>query len=426
MPAKINLDIEKVIKLYEDGNSSNKIANTMNVSKRSILRILNKNNVKMRHHEFNEKLIIELYETKTIIEISKILHMGTVTISKILKKNNIQFKNTINEYKEKDIINLYNKGYGCTTIGKSLNISKSTVLDYLRKHKINPDHRPYNKNVNEIIKLYNEKKSILIIANKLEVGCSVIRRILTKNNIIIRKAGSNRKILVNDGAFNELSPESCYWAGFIAADGNVRKNVLSIGLKYSDFVHLEKFKKFVDTSAEIKLFSTIKHKQSKCVIRFSSKQIINSLKENFNIIPVKSLILQPPNINNEELIKHFIRGYFDGDGCIYIKKTGKKIRSAFSIYSGSYNIIKWIYDHLKINLDIGNPKITKEKGRNLYKFTFGGNRQVPKIMNWLYKDCKNAFLDRKYIKFNTLLCNINGGKYGYLSTYRNDTRFKNI
>ena len=52
-------------------------------------------------------------------------------------------------------------------------------------------------------------------------------------------------------------------------------------------------------------------------------------------VPNKSLILKFPKLsiflNPKDLVKHFVRGYIDGDGCIsYVKTNPKDINSNYS------------------------------------------------------------------------------------------------
>lgn len=76
---------------------------------------------------------------------------------------------------------------------------------------------------------------------------------------MIRKLGLHkqfnlRKYSVNKTCFSNYSPNCCYWAGFISADGNVSdRGVLSIGLKKSDYKHLEKFNKFCEYTNTVKM-----------------------------------------------------------------------------------------------------------------------------------------------------------------------------
>jgi hypothetical protein len=93
----------------------------------------------------------------------------------------------------------------------------------------------------------------------------------------------------------------------------------------------------------------------------------------------------------KELDSHFIRGIFDGDGCIHVCHKGQL---QFSII-GTKKLNEKIQEKLIKNCGVNNTKISL-RGKNLSfsQLHHGGNKQVPKIMNWLYKDA-DIYLERK-------------------------------
>ena len=143
----------------------------------------------------------------------------------------------------------------------------------------------------------------------------------TPNNILyaLRRRGIDtskrfvRKNLYNFdfAAFNKIDSElSAYWLGFIFADGHVRLKppTLIINLIKTDLNHLAHIKYFLKAEASAKL--TKKHAS----FWATNKQFADRL------ISLGVLIRKrdPSKLDKEipyELIRHFIRGYFDGDGC---------------------------------------------------------------------------------------------------------------
>ena len=81
-----------------------------------------------------------------------------------------------------------------------------------------------------------------------------------------------------------------------------------------------------------------------------------------------------------------MRGYFDGDGCITTARHGKDLR--FEIL-GTYEFLT-MYEKT-MNMNIKEPKQTKSKA---FSVKHGGNRQVKKIYDYLYKDA-TIYLERK-------------------------------
>ena len=214
-----------------------------------------------------------------------------------------------------------------------------------------------------------------------------------------------RKIIYNcnDYLFSKNKEESFYWAGFFAADGNVSKNGdVNLGVAIKDENHLYKFKLSAESSAPIKtvlkkdriidgiwtpetLFS---------LIRFRSKQMTNDLKR-FNIVPNKTKTYELPEwLLNHELLPHFIRGYFDGDGW-FAKRAYKKdrIRISWGI-CGNFSVLQKIKNELITQCNLrGNPKIIRQK--NIFRMEFSKQHDVLNIVNWIYGE-STLFLDRKY------------------------------
>ena len=98
--------------------------------------------------------------------------------------------------------------------------------------------------------------------------------------------------------------------------------------------------------------------------------------------------LHIPNIP-EHLIKHFIRGYFDGDGSLHWLNGTKNFRISFV---GTAPFLKDIQKELGLSLSLG-----QQKGNQSKYFQVAGRKQVPMILDYIYKDSdENIRLTRKY------------------------------
>ena len=117
-------------------------------------------------------------------------------------------------------------------------------------------------------------------------------------------------------------------------------------------------------------------------------------------IPNKTYDIKFPtfDIVPHEYMRDFIRGYFDGDGCIYINE--KRIQINFT---GMFDMLKGISDFLiSENILRELPKIYKDKRSNAQQMYIYGKDSIKEILDYLYKDC-NIYLDRKYEKFKKLM-----------------------
>lgn len=91
----------------------------------------------------------------------------------------------------------------------------------------------------------------------------------------------------NKQFFNNINTEEkAYWAGFIAADGNVRKDFLKmrIELNIQDYGHLEKFKNSLEGNNPIK--ESIRPNNHSCYIDVNCKEFCLALNE-LGITPKK-------------------------------------------------------------------------------------------------------------------------------------------
>lgn len=120
--------------------------------------------------------------------------------------------------------------------------------------------------------------------------------------------------------FSTLGPKQAYWAGVLAADGNVeqpkgkRINYQpQICLGVCDEYLPSKLAEDIGYSGSVKCRVLAPPRQPKYILRFSSQPTADWLLKYYNITPDKSLTYLPPNIEHK---LPFIKGLIDGDGCI--------------------------------------------------------------------------------------------------------------
>jgi hypothetical protein len=199
--------------------------------------------------------------------------------------------------------------------------------------------------------------------------------------------GRHRKYLVNDGAFDEIeSQEQAYWLGFLLADGCIIGNRLLLELSIVDIGHIEKFLQFLESNYPI--FITAKG----CAkIEVVSNRITQNLIR-YGCVERKSLILQYPIVHTH-LEHHFIRGYFDGDGCICRCTTQNRFEVSMS---GTFSFLEKLAEALPV---AGNKILTNNGATR--KIKYGGTNKVKDILDFLYKD-STVYLDRKKEKYDEL------------------------
>lgn len=209
------------------------------------------------------------------------------------------------------------------------------------------------------------------------------------------------RLRCNETVFDKINnEEASYWLGFLYADGNISSvgNRLEVHLSIKDLSHLEKFRKFLNLSTEIR--SGIDSRgYGFCHLSIRNKHLWNTLN-NLGCHPQKSLNLKFPNQNifegnKKELMKHFIRGYVDGDGCLCIYKNKNSYRTELGLV-GTKEFLEYINKLFKNKGYIKN-KSCKNWENKAYDLRFS---DVPSrvIAKFLYEN-SNIYLERKYNKY---------------------------
>lgn len=261
-----------------------------------------------------------------------------------------------------------------------------------------------------IIRLYNEGNSLHKISKLKNFSRPTIRKILRNANIRnVSKSDIDHSDTIKTCYFDNINnEETAYFLGLLYADGNVYINKkrnsysISINLIESDRLLLEKLRDRI--APEHKLYFVnqrhiVGHGQ--WALRMQSEILAKSLIKN-GCEPRKSLTLEFPKHIPNYLLHHFIRGYFDGDGCIcaYKHKNDNKNYVRFCIsFAGTKMFLGTLAPILGIFLKSTPPVYIKKNKNDINaELTIGGNQQVYRLMTWLYKDA-TIFLKRKHEKY---------------------------
>lgn len=240
--------------------------------------------------------------------------------------------------------------------------------------------------------IVKEKYSANKASKELGIDNGTMRkRLKEKYGDIFLKDGKKH---IDSNYFNIIdSEEKAYWLGFLTADGYINdKNVIELCLAEVDSDHIFKFKKSLCSDHAISKKKTILNGKEFYSYRISFKdtQISNDLKR-YGLNNQKSYnAFIPKEYIPSELIRHYIRGLFDGDGSIYKTSNGTSI----SLVSGSDQMIIDFNNIIKENLDIN---MKNRISRNLLEARLFSKHSVRAFLKWIYKD-STIYLDRKHSK----------------------------
>lgn len=217
----------------------------------------------------------------------------------------------------------------------------------------------------------------------------------------IAKQGWGRKqpSVSNISFFDTYTEASAYWGGFIGADGCVSNDTLQIVLNYDDTPHLVKFKESV--GSDHKITSNI-DKYYRSSFGFKNHNINNKLKEFYNIIPAKSLVYELPQDIPIDFFRHYLRGYFDGDGCICESFSNIKSTTAtlYTTFAGSNKFIPALSDKLYTILGI-KGSIQLRDNHSILKYCTNASKD---LLHYMY-DNSSVYLDRKFNLYNKIIVN---------------------
>lgn len=251
--------------------------------------------------------------------------------------------------------------------------------------------------INSILSTFEEYDNTSTVAKLLNLSRCCVYSTLKKNGIKFSKENKRCKYRVNHNYFETIdSFEKAYFLGLIIADGcNIRKG-MSIGLEWHDKHILEKFKNCIEYTGKLH-FGKLINNNDRYILTIQSQKLSDDLTK-LGCIPKKSMFAYFPDIE-EKYWSHFIRGVFDGDGCIYVSDKTPK----FSII-GNILLIEKIRDIISEKLNFKKTKLLHDKKskENTVSVSFGGKAQLEKIRGWLYQDCEDLFLIRKKEKFDKI------------------------
>lgn len=225
--------------------------------------------------------------------------------------------------------------------------------------------------------------------------------------------------MYNNELKNIDSPEKAYLLGLFYSDGCIHSND---GNYYASITLHEDDKYLLDIIVDkFPFFRLVKQTNHAWSIVCTRKAIVEDLQYNgmyFRKSTDNKELVKLPELK-KELVHHFIRGYFDGDGSVYRQKQGNtKIDIGGTGFKMITDIVRVLYDNeITVNMTC------KYAGMNLRKHDYyvlytSSDKISKKFADYIYKDCGEFYMKRKYDKLyyipeyknrNKLICPICNG-----------------
>lgn len=257
-----------------------------------------------------------------------------------------------------------------------------------------------------VLDMYNMYKehnaSVINIGKMYEITGRDVYALFHKNEL---KLKNNReksiKYHCNEHYFDIIdTPEKSYWLGYIYADGYITSNLRYFGMSLSsqDEYILEQLKADLNSDYPIKHYQVtngykIGNDYSRLII--CNPTLVSGLRNN-GVVEHKTNILMPPTNITPELSSHFIRGIFDGDGCVSIYSN-----NILSVeFLSTPQVMTYIENILLDNNIISRryPFQKRKPHQSVVRMRYANKNSILRTFHFLYDNATRK-LDRKYQKF---------------------------
>lgn len=223
------------------------------------------------------------------------------------------------------------------------------------------------------------------------------------------------KIQNNEHYFDEIDTESkAYLLGFFVADGYLTMDKgkfkrICINQSIDDIEIVEAFKREISPDANISYSNKqagAKFRKTQATLRLSSQYMYDLLELKYKILKAKTFDESfefPFEHIPKELIRHFIRGYFDGDGCVSFTIQGNSFNMSFSMVFNSTTFCNQIAEIMEQELNIRRA-IYQHVGKTCtyctmqFRYDRDATNAFKRIYEYFYGD-STLFLERKRQKF---------------------------
>lgn len=255
---------------------------------------------------------------------------------------------------------------------------------------------------NQILELYSQGMLPVEIAQKLNFKYhQPVYNLLIKENVFKKQRFPKGVYTLDKTFFQEINTEEkAYVLGFLCADGHIAYNRIKITLSTQDIDHLEKIKLVLSSNAKLK-FNQRPNPYLK------GKPFCDMVTVSFNSIELVIPLLQAGITSNktytlssdilkivpEVLVRHFLRGYFDGDGnVLYGKQYSSGTKYNINICGNKEFLLGTFQKYFPST----NALYFEKKSKQTHVWKLSSKEKVEQFLDYLYKDA-TIYLDRKYL-----------------------------
>ena len=267
-----------------------------------------------------------------------------------------------------------------------------------------------NDELNMIKDNYENRLSFNQLQKKYHVSAQRITKIFAKYGLDVQKNIHKGKYSFDRNFFFQENANLAYFLGWVSSDGYIQtnSNVIGIEIKQSDRKVLEDIREAMKYTRPIIDFER-KERGNGVFSKFilENKEIKELLINKYNIIPRKSskdFCFNFSNLN-KEFWKDYIRGYFDGDGCIKITGVSLTFQidcTSLKMLLAIEKALKEIDNSIYLSITRRDPQERNTKDNINSKLPlfrlYGYGDNAKKVFDIIYKDA-DIYLQRKYDRY---------------------------
>ena len=270
-----------------------------------------------------------------------------------------------------------------------------------------------HKEKSELFTKYETGKFTAVdLAKEYPVSSTAINRLLRRHGYKAKSQSElQRKYNIDETFFDVINTEEkAYVLGLLYADGwnQTERNSISLGLKETDREVLDKITALIQPTKPLQYVSTLNQRkktgfensQNQYRLVIANKHISERLVElGCGKAKTHNLIFPTEEQVPSHLIRHFVRGYFDGDGSV----SGDK-QKQFS-FVGTIDFLLPLQQILVKELNFSKTKLDQrheDREDSIRALRYCGINQCITFRDWLYKDA-TIYLERKKNIFDSCI-----------------------
>lgn len=230
------------------------------------------------------------------------------------------------------------------------------------------------------------------LARRYDVSPTAMKGLLNRRGCVAKPFSElKRKYTLDETYFDTIGENQAYMLGFLYADGyhNTKRNTVVLSLAEKDKEILEVFSTELKTDKPLQF---VKYKNRRWADQYRLNVCSKKLSErlvDLGLTQRKTFTISYPQWLSSELHRHFIRGYFDGDG--WLRETGLSIVGTENF---CLTVSQIFSNTLGVGVSIEVPHPERDETTNIRTLRVSGRIQCRKVANWLYADA-TLYLRRK-------------------------------